>query len=128
MKRNMIRGTMFVLVLGFFFVTALRGEEKTTKSGDTDTGRYQIVSIKHPDEATLLLDTKTGKVWKYEAERVFSIDKEGKFQNITIGNTYFNNDIEVLGLHESGLHRKLQESNQKVLDQISQKNERENKK
>jgi hypothetical protein len=66
MKRTLI----LVLVLSFFFVTLLQGEEKIATSG----GRYQLLQVtykgsnynnntKYTEETVLKIDTETGKTY-----------------------------------------------------------------
>lgn len=71
MKRNVLLGMVFVLVLSLFFVTALSsGEIKTATSG----GRYQLLqgtfTVNNETAGTATeyktifkIDTETGKTW-----------------------------------------------------------------
>ena len=86
MKKMLV--VLVILVLGFFFVTALRGEEKIATNG----GRYQLLQVRYTGYDTkgetynidtiLKIDTETGKTYCLSAKTKCEVPVEEKFIEI----------------------------------------------
>jgi len=72
-----------------------------------EVGQYQIFEVQYPNENTLLIDTRTGRTWKYVPDILES--EESSVGGTVIG--YYFHEITVEGIRLTGEHLGIRKEN-----------------